>query len=170
MARNNAWSNVRLYGACRQLDHAALTALRTSFFPTIFSTLQHLWIVDEYYVDGLEQAGRGACVWDDMQKHQDIESLWLAQTAVDRRLIDLCERMQTDVDLATPIVLQRRTGLQVDAAHDILAHLFVHQIHHRGQVHAMLAGTPVLPPQLDEWFLASDRPIAEHELEAAWVE
>ena len=39
---------------------------------------------------------------------------------------------------------------------DLLAHLFQHQIHHRGQVHAMLSGTSVAPPQLDEYFLAFD--------------
>ncbi len=39
----------------------------------------------------------------------------------------------------------------------VLAHLFQHQIHHRGQAHAMLAGTPVPPPQLDEFFLDFDR-------------
>ena len=39
----------------------------------------------------------------------------------------------------------------------ILAHLFQHQIHHRGQAHAMLAGTAVPPPQLDEFFLDYDK-------------
>ena len=39
---------------------------------------------------------------------------------------------------------------------DLLAHLFMHQIHHRGQVHAMLSGTSVKPPQLDEFFLDYD--------------
>jgi uncharacterized damage-inducible protein DinB len=38
----------------------------------------------------------------------------------------------------------------------ILAHLFQHQIHHRGQAHAMLAGTPVAPPQLDEFFCSNE--------------
>jgi len=170
MARNNAWSNLRLYGACRQLDHAGMTATRTSFFPSLLATLQHLWIVDEYYVDGLEQAGRGAAVWDDEGKHADVESLWIAQQAVDRRLWALCERATTDADLERPITLQRRAGPKVDAARDILAHLFIHQIHHRGQVHAMLSGTAVAPPQLDEWFLAMDRPIAEKELAGAWGE
>jgi uncharacterized damage-inducible protein DinB len=46
----------------------------------------------------------------------------------------------------------------------VLNHLFVHQIHHRGQVHAMLAGTSVKPPQLDEFFLAQDEPLRRHEL------
>lgn len=170
MARNNAWSNLRLYGACRRLDQAALTATRTSFFPTILSTLQHIWIVDEFYVDGLEGAGRGAAVWADEQRHVEIESLWRAQRAVDRRLLGYCERQRSDGDLVTEVTLQRENGPQVDLAGDVLAHLFVHQIHHRGQVHAMLAGTSVAPPQLDEWFLAMDRRTAERELAASWAE
>lgn len=39
----------------------------------------------------------------------------------------------------------------------LLAYLFQHQIHHRGQAHAMLAGRRVRPPQLDEFFLDYDR-------------
>jgi hypothetical protein len=38
----------------------------------------------------------------------------------------------------------------------VLAHLFMHQTHHRGQVHAMLSGTSVKPPQLDEFLMPSE--------------
>ena len=31
----------------------------------------------------------------------------------------------------------------------VLGHIFNHQTHHRGQVHALLSGTPVAPPSLD---------------------
>jgi uncharacterized damage-inducible protein DinB len=44
-----------------------------------------------------------------------------------------------------------------------LAHLFMHQIHHRGQAHAMLAGTRIAPPQLDEFFLRYDEPLRREE-------
>ena len=47
---------------------------------------------------------------------------------------------------------------------DVLAHLFQHDIHHRGQVHAMLAGTAVAPPQLDEFFLAQDAALRAEDL------
>jgi uncharacterized damage-inducible protein DinB len=163
MARNNAWSNLRLYGACRKLDPAALTAKRTSFFPTILSTLQHIWIVDEYYVDGLEGGHAGYAIFDREFEHTTIDALWSAQRSVDRRLRALCEG-SPESWLDSPITLERPNGPQKDAARDVLAHLFVHQIHHRGQTHAMLSGTPIAPPQLDEWFLAMDRPIAEKEL------
>jgi uncharacterized damage-inducible protein DinB len=45
-----------------------------------------------------------------------------------------------------------------------LPHVFVHQIHHRGQAHAMLSGTTAAPPQLDEFFLAADAPLRELDL------
>ena len=45
----------------------------------------------------------------------------------------------------------------------LLNHLFQHQTHHRGQVHAMLSGTSVAPPQLDEFFCAMDAPLREQE-------
>ena len=46
----------------------------------------------------------------------------------------------------------------------LLAHLFQHQIHHRGQAHAMLAGTAVKPPQLDEFFCANEAHLRAREL------
>ena len=52
--------------------------------------------------------------------------------------------------------LVRDTGSQRERADRVMLHLFQHQIHHRGQIHAMLASTPVPPPQLDEFFLNSD--------------
>jgi uncharacterized damage-inducible protein DinB len=55
------------------------------------------------------------------------------------------------------ILLPRRTGVERDSLHRILAHLFQHQIHHRGQAHAMLADSGVKPPQLDEFYCANER-------------
>ena len=52
--------------------------------------------------------------------------------------------------------MERRTHVQRDRAAHVLAHLFMHQTHHRGQVHAMLSGTSVPPPQLDEFLMPSD--------------
>ena len=38
-------------------------------------------------------------------------------------------------------------------------HLFQHQVHHRGQAHAMLSATSVKPPQLDEFFSEGEAPL-----------
>ena len=61
-----------------------------------------------------------------------------------------------------PVV--RRAGVQTESATRLLAHLFQHQIHHRGQAHAMLAGTSVKPPQLDEFFCANEAHLRAAEL------
>jgi uncharacterized damage-inducible protein DinB len=54
------------------------------------------------------------------------------------------------------VTILRRAGPVHDYARRILAHLFQHQIHHRGQAHAMLAGTRVKPPQLDEFYCTGE--------------
>ena len=54
MARNNAWSNLRLHRACGRLSEAEYKAERTSFFPSIHLTLNHILIVDLLYLEGLE--------------------------------------------------------------------------------------------------------------------
>ena len=51
-----------------------------------------------------------------------------------------------------------------DPVRAVLLHLFLHQVHHRGQVHALLKETPVEPPQLDEFFLTQDLGRREVEL------
>ena len=75
----------------------------------------------------------------------------------------------SDEDLDRPVTLQRPDGGHIDRAGDILLHLNVHQIHHRGQAHAMLSGTQVKPPQLDEYFLIEERVLAEGELRAQGI-
>ena len=58
----------------------------------------------------------------------------------------------------------RRAACSTSRLTRLLAHLFQHQIHHRGQAHAMLAGTSVAPPQLDEFFCANEAHLRAAEL------
>ena len=168
MARNNAWANHRLLAACAQLSQDALRARRTSFFPSIHLTLNHILLVDWYYLDALDNGGAR---WRELyglgaEPCPSFAGLRQAQAAADRRLIACCDRLGADgVDRV--VVLHRPGEVEhPERAGDVLAHLFQHDIHHRGQVHAMLAGTEVAPPQLDEFFLAQDAPLRAAELEA----
>jgi uncharacterized damage-inducible protein DinB len=164
MARNNAWSNNRLLKACRELTQDEFEARRVSFFPSLQLTLNHILLVDWYYLDGLERGGRGLSIFESEIPFPRISDLAMAQRAADARLVRYCDSL-TEEALEEVVTLDRgERGLQRDVAHAVLAHLFVHQIHHRGQAHAMLAGTRVKPPQLDEFFLAGDAPLREHEL------
>ncbi len=151
-AYNNAWANHRLLTACEALSAEELLAERTSFFPSIIHTLNHVLTVDWFYVSGLEGASLGVAAFQPEIPCPDVTDLVREQRAVDRRLVDVCERLD-DAALAATADLIRRDWVQTERTDRILLHLFQHQIHHRGQVHAMLAGTGVEPPQLDEFFL-----------------
>lgn len=157
MAGNNLWSNDRLHRAVGLLKPGEFDAPRTSFFPSIAETLNHILSIDLYYVDMIEEGGAGLGIFDRYVPHREPAGLFAAQQACDRRLLALCERL-------TPTDIDRRVdsdrgddGMVPERIGDLLAHLFLHQIHHRGQVHAMLSGTSVPPPQLDEFLLDFDR-------------
>jgi uncharacterized damage-inducible protein DinB len=170
MAYQNAWANHRLLAAVARLSDADFVAPRTSFFPSLKATLNHIVTVDWYYVDALERGLRDQPVndaarsyFDPAQPFATCRELRAGQRDVDRRLVDLCVAL-TDDRADTAIAILRRTGVQHETATRTLAHLFEHQLHHRGQAHAMLSGTSVAPPQLDEFFCASEAHLRAAEL------
>jgi uncharacterized damage-inducible protein DinB len=166
MALNNAWSNRRLHDACAKLSDAAFAASRVSFFPSLRATLNHILTVDWYYIEALEGGGRGYAIFDNEIPFPRFADLAEAQQASDRKLVQFCAGLR-DSDLARQVLLDRaERGVKQETVATVLPHLFIHQIHHRGQAHAMLAGTTVAPPQLDEFFLFEDRAATVPELAA----
>jgi uncharacterized damage-inducible protein DinB len=168
MAHNNAWASLRLHRAVGQLTDAEYRAERTSFFPSLHRTLVHILFVDIFYLDALEELGQdAAALWAESERFEREEGfaeVHAAQRASDRRLVGFTEALRSEAELDRPVRLQRRDHVQVERCGDVLLHLFQHQIHHRGQAHAMLAGTRIAPPQLDEFFLAEELPLREAEL------
>jgi uncharacterized damage-inducible protein DinB len=89
---------------------------------------------------------------------------------MDRRLIAFAERL-APADLDRIVHVHRGNRIQRERMDRLLLHLFQHQIHHRGQAHAMLSGTDVRPPQLDEFFPAEEAPLRGSEFaELGWSE
>ena len=166
MARNNAWANHRLLVACEALTAEEFAAPRVSFFPSLRKTLNHILDVDLYYIDALEGLDALRRYSEPDRDYPDARALREVQTASDKRLIAFCER-QTEETLARDCVLPRPNRKPPPTAvAGVLEHLFQHQIHHRGQAHAMLTGTRVKPPQLDEFFLAGEEELRREELRA----
>ena len=155
LARNNRWSNDRLHRACAALPDEEYHATRPCFFGTIHATLDHIVMVDGRYLDRLD----GKPVppsFPEGEHYADLPSMSAAQAASDRRLIALVDALD-DAGLARRVSWISPYGEStVDPVASILLHLSQHQIHHRGQVHDLLAQTAVAPPQLDEFFLACD--------------
>ena len=155
LAQNNRLANHRLLTACLGLQPGEFEATRVSFFPSLKTTLNHILTVDWFYVDSLEGGTLGPKAWEPDEPFDAIGPLAAAQFAVDERLLAFCSGL-TEARLAAQTQVHRTGRIQVERTDDLLLHLFMHQTHHRGQVHAMLAGSSVKPPQLDEFLTASD--------------
>lgn len=171
MAYNNGWANHRLLSACEQLSQANFAAPRTGFFPSLRATLNHILVVDRFYVDAMEGGTLGPAAWANPEPCETAVSLRSAQSEMDRRLIAFVESIGAP-DLSRIINIHRVDDhIQHERADRLLLHLFQHQIHHRGQAHAMLSGTEVAPPQLDEFFSAGEAPLRAAEFEElGWTE
>ena len=154
-AHANRLANHRLHQAMRGLSQDDWDAPRTGFFPSVSATLNHILGVDTYYLAALHGEVDMVLQWENFEPARDLVDLAARQAASDERLIDWCDAADTAA-LDAAVALDRGERVDHDPAARLLAHLFAHQIHHRGQVHAMLSGTRVAPPQLDEFLLESD--------------
>nr|WP_262386540.1 DinB family protein [Roseobacter litoralis] len=155
MALNNAWANATLFEAVNRLPQGAAQSPAPGFFPTLGATLNHIYEVDLYYVDALEQTGAGRAVYL-RQDDKDMKRLAARQAVLDADLIRFCSALTQDRLYET-----RKTEREDTTAEEtvcaLLLHLFQHQIHHRGQAHVQLHSLGIAPPQLDDFHLRFER-------------
>ena len=169
-AHNNAWANHRLLMACAALGKADFEAERSGFFPSLQRTLNHIYVIDLFYVDALEGGSLGPAAWKNEVPYPSLAELKPAQAAIDRRLIAVCDALTPEL-LNGAVRINRDSHIQIERRDRLLMHLFQHQIHHRGQARAMLSGTSAAPPQLDEFFAEGEAPRRAAEFaELGWTE
>ncbi|MGH6752935.1 MAG: DinB family protein, partial [Bradyrhizobium sp.] len=132
--------------------------------------LNHILIIDRFYIDALEGGTLGPAAWANQEPCETLVLLRDAQGEMNRRLIAFVEGLGA-ADLDRIVNVNRGSRSQHERMDRLLLHLFQHQIHHRGQAHAMLSATAVLPPQLDEFFAAEEAPLRAAEFAAlGWSE
>lgn len=155
LALANRLANARLHRACAALPVADLTAPRSAFFGSIQATLNHILLVDRFYLNALERHPLNRPALDEARACPDLATLALWQAAQDDRLIDHVDSLHPAA-LTDVVAVDRGERVQHDRRDDLLSHLFQHQTHHRGQVHGLLSATAVPPPQLDEFIVGDD--------------
>jgi len=162
-ARANRLSNHRLRAAMAPLSNAEFHAGRTSFFPSLAATLNHILWVDLYYIGSLygERGIRARLLG--FEPLDDLAPLARHQAESDQRLIAFCDGLDA-VALDAMVEMERADHVQRDRVGHVLAHLFNHQTHHRGQAHAMLSSTSIKPPQLDEFMMPSEAHLRERDM------
>lgn len=151
MARYNQWQNDSLMTAAETLDDAALRAERGAFFGSIFGTFNHVLWGDGMWMSRF--AGwppPGGRIADSPRLTTDWATFRDRRQDADQRLIDWADGLD---DAALKGELSWHSGaLGQNVARPralLVAHMFNHQTHHRGQIHAMLTAAGARPGDTD---------------------
>jgi uncharacterized damage-inducible protein DinB len=164
LAAYNKWANARIYAAALALPEDAYRRPTGVFFGSLHGTLNHLLVTDRIWLHRLTGTGDAPDRLDAIL-FEDRAALTRARLAEDARLIALIDTYDAPT-LARPIAYRTMAGKPHEQPlADLLAHLFNHQTHHRGQAHAccsIVSGTE--PPSLD--LLAFQRGIQAPDLAA----
>ncbi len=146
MARYNTWANTRLYGMARDLPDPSYRKNVGAFFGSMHGTLNHLLTTVRIWMRRFTGTGDQPKKLDAIL-FEDFASLATARVQEDdqiRRYVDgLTEdEIRAELNYATTRGVPQRNRLG-----DLLAHLFNHQTHHRGQAHAILTVLGIAEPK-----------------------
>ena len=138
-ARYNAWANRRLYDAAAELSDEEYRADRGAFFKSIHATLNHIVYGDLAFLSRF--TGDPPQVPElDVDLYADFAALHAARLSLDQRLCDWTGTLQDDW-LELPLTYTSKVdGRRRTVPRWVLvAHVFNHQTHHRGQVTTLLS-------------------------------
>jgi uncharacterized damage-inducible protein DinB len=145
MARYNGWANSRLFGIAASLPDDLYRRDVGVYFKSLHGTLNHLLTTDRIWMTRLTGSGShprelNAIVFE------DLSSLQAARKLEDQRIIDFVASLE-DADCEKICDYRTLNGsIQRQPIQHVLAHLFNHQTHHRGQAHASLTRVGVAEP------------------------
>ncbi len=141
-ARYNAWQNKWIRGVVEDMSDADLREDRGAFFGSIFGTLNHILWADMIWFYRLGLGDKPAVEAKDHKETTPTIAVWGAERfKMDGKISEWARNVKA-VDLTGEVVW--RSALKdvdmVNGRAACIMHLFNHQTHHRGQVHAMLTG------------------------------
>jgi uncharacterized damage-inducible protein DinB len=146
MASYNRWANLRIYDMAAALPEDLLKKDVGVYFRSLHGTLNHLLTADRIWMHRLDRQGShpdrlNAILFD------DLVSLRAARQLEDTRIVKFIGSL-ADSEFDTSREYRTLNGTpQQQPLRYILAHLFNHQTHHRGQAHAALTVLGVSEPQ-----------------------
>lgn len=159
MARYNAWQNKQIMDVVKVADEAVLTKNQGAFFGSIIETLNHVLWGDSLWMsrwcDDIKKPYQGI---EDSKVFTETLGVWQAERfRLDGRIRIWAETLsnldlqgnQTWFSGAQNCEVTRPTAV-------CIIHMFNHQTHHRGQVHAMLSASGLPAPTSDLVFMPKE--------------
>jgi len=145
IASYNAWANARLFRVAGALADELYRKEVGAYFESLHGTLNHLLVADRIWMRRLTGVGNhsnklNAIVFN------ELSPLHAARTEEDSRIISFVQGL-AEPDFEETLDYRMLNGApQRQRRREILAHLFNHQTHHRGQAHAILTVLGVTEP------------------------
>lgn len=140
MAHYNAWQNKWIKGVVTAMPEAELTQDRGAYFGSVFATLNHILWADMFWFYRLGLGDQPAIAPKDHTRATPTIAQWAVERfQMDGRITEWARTVKA-VDL-TGDVAWRSALKDLDMNNSraqCIMHMFNHQTHHRGQVHAML--------------------------------
>jgi uncharacterized damage-inducible protein DinB len=152
LARYNQWANRKLYAAVAALPEGEYMKPRQAFFGSLHGTLNHGLVGDRLWMGRITGHDSGIRALDQIL-YGDFAGLRVARAAEDAQIINAIDAMDAPT-LNTTLRYRTIVGdaMMATPMRLVLAHLFNHATHHRGQAHGLLSQTSVAPPPLDLMF------------------
>ncbi len=152
MARYNAWQNANIYDAAERLSDEERKADRGAFFGSIHATLNHILWADQMWLMrfGAAAKPRAQSITDGLAAYPEWDGLVAARGQMDGVMQSWADGLGADALEGEITWFSAATGRELTKPKAFLVmHLFNHQTHHRGQVHALLTGFGVKPGVTD---------------------
>jgi uncharacterized damage-inducible protein DinB len=148
MARYNTWQNDNIFGAAGRLDDENRKAHRGAFFGSIHATLNHVLWADQMWLWRFGANDRPApkTITDGLAQFENWDELLAARKKFDASIEDWAGTLK-ESDLGGNLEwVSGGTGQNMTTPRWVaIMHIFNHQTHHRGQVHALLTTSGVKP-------------------------
>jgi len=156
MARYNAWQNRQLNDILDGQPLDMLTKDRGAFFGSILGTLNHLLWGDQMWMSRFDPSVDTPSVGipDSVDIHPTLGAWSAARFHIDGKISHWAASVRT-VDLTGDLQwYSGAAGREVNRPlATCVAHMFNHQTHHRGQVHAMMTAVGLSAPVTDLFLL-----------------
>jgi uncharacterized damage-inducible protein DinB len=157
-ARYNLWQNASLYREAEALGEVERRLPRGAFFSTIHATLNHLLWADQIWMHRFAgtpkpEGGIKQSAW----LHAEWADLAAGRRQFDQVVLTWADGLDAGWLGGDMTWFSGAQGRDVSKPRWLLvAHMFNHQTHHRGQIHAMLTAAGGRPDDTDLPFMPAE--------------